>query len=142
MSDVDSEIESDIEEEAVSAVQCAPVVIDMIVDDDIEIESAPVHEDPDFDCDDLYPPPIDMETNTYRVAKILDYKPIIGEPGSSWFLVKWMGWPVEDATWERQNQLEGAEEVIREFLFMRAREARADRIKVPAHLLVPRIGPT
>jgi transposase InsO family protein len=59
------------------------------------------------------PPPILVDDNEeYEVDDILDYKIIRGSP--KW-LVKWKGYPLDDATWEPKRALKNAHDILSAF---------------------------
>ena len=55
-----------------------------------------------------------FEEVEYEVESILDERGA-ARRGETQFLVKWKGWPVEDATWEDPESLSGAQEVVQEW---------------------------
>jgi len=55
-----------------------------------------------------------FEEVDYEVESILDERGA-ARRGETQFLVKWKGWPVEDATWEDPESLSGAQEVVQEW---------------------------
>jgi len=60
------------------------------------------------------PPPdvVNLEEE-YQVQKILDKK--IGQGGQLLYYIKWIGWPESANTWEPLENLDGCEEVVKEF---------------------------
>ena len=65
------------------------------------------------------PPPIEIPTSDqveYEVECILDKRIKWRKPQ---YLIKWTGYPLHDATWEPLENLENAQEKIKEFESMR-----------------------
>ena len=61
----------------------------------------------------LRPPPELMEEDdVYEVERILDKR---RRRNRDEWLVKWVGYPTEEATWEPVSNLKGAKEALREF---------------------------
>jgi hypothetical protein len=61
------------------------------------------------------PPPIiipETEEEEYEVEAILDKKLVRKKP---YYLVKWKGYPLHDATWEPVEYLKNAAEKVKEF---------------------------
>lgn len=52
------------------------------------------------------------KTNTYVVEKILEKKRVAGE---LLYLIKWVGWPKSQATWEPVRNLKNVQWMIDEF---------------------------
>jgi hypothetical protein len=79
----------------------------------------PYHPSPN-DFERSTPPPaiITPESNheEYEVETILDKRILRNRPQ---YLIKWMGYPLHDATWEPLENLENAKETIKEFESMR-----------------------
>jgi hypothetical protein len=61
----------------------------------------------------------------YEVEGILEHKDT--QARGREYLVKWLGWPVEDSTWEPANHLDHCEEILREYLDSPAAGPRAPR---------------
>lgn len=64
------------------------------------------------------PPPIILpdESEEYEVESILDKRTL---KGKTQYLVKWLGYPLHDATWEPLSNLGNAKEKLKEFESMR-----------------------
>jgi hypothetical protein len=48
----------------------------------------------------------------YEVEGILEHR---GPPEKRQYRIKWLGWPVEDSTWEPESNLDNCEETLREY---------------------------
>ncbi|KAF2647070.1 hypothetical protein K491DRAFT_553316, partial [Lophiostoma macrostomum CBS 122681] len=44
-----------------------------------------------------------IKGDQYKVEGILTHK---GQPGKLRYLIKWLGWPVEESTWEPESNLD------------------------------------
>jgi hypothetical protein len=80
----------------------------------------PYHETSDFSRT-VPPPPIFIPENQqeeYEVETILDKKIV---KNKKQYLVKWMGYPLHDATWEPVEHLVNANEKVKEFENQRGR---------------------
>ena len=78
------------------------------------------HESTDFNRT-TPPPPIfipETQQEEYEVEVILDKKLIRDKPQ---YLVKWLGYPLHDATWEPMEHLVNAREKVKEFENQRGR---------------------
>ena len=53
------------------------------------------------------------QEDEYEVEAILDER--AGKRGSKEYLIKWRGWPIEDATWEGTAALTGCKAILREW---------------------------
>jgi hypothetical protein len=60
------------------------------------------------------PPPITLPNNSeeYEVEIILDKRTLKGKVQ---YLVKWIGYPLHDATWEPTNHLKNAQQMVKDF---------------------------
>jgi hypothetical protein len=61
------------------------------------------------------PPPIpeaDPQENVYEVEAIRDNKVLRGQ---NYYLVKWTGWPESDNQWVKEKDMEGSEDLIKEY---------------------------
>ena len=59
------------------------------------------------------PPPLLIDDNEeYEVDSILDYKLVRGSPR---WLIKWKGYPLDDASWEPKNALKNAQDILSAF---------------------------
>ena len=79
-------------------------VIDLTADDDMDCEME------DITCDDLFPPAVDGESE-YRVERILNCWQM-NETSTHYYLVKWFGYPLSDATWENETALTNCQETV------------------------------
>jgi hypothetical protein len=79
----------------------------------------PYHLSPN-DFERSTPPPAiitpESDHEEYEVETILDKRILRNRPQ---YLIKWMGYPLHDATWEPLENLENAKETIKEFESMR-----------------------
>jgi len=80
----------------------ARVVIDLTGDDDVQV----------FSCDDLYPPPVDGE-NVFRVERIMK---IENTAAGRMYRIKWFGYPMSQATWVHERDINDCEDAILEYL--------------------------
>ena len=74
----------------------------------------PYKESDDFDRD-IPPPPIfiaEQQQTEYEVETILDKKTIRKKP---FYLVKWLGYPLHEATWEPLTHVDNAMDLVNEF---------------------------
>src|SRR5579863_3000134 len=64
------------------------------------------------------PPPIisDAKEEEYEVEDILDKKMVKQRPH---YLIKWLGYPLHEATWKPLKSLKNAQETLRKFESMR-----------------------
>lgn len=65
----------------------------------------------DVCCDDLYPPPVDGDSE-YRVERILDVWQPDENVNTFQYLVKWFGYPVSESTWEWEWNLYNCREAL------------------------------
>lgn len=79
----------------------------------IDLTTEDMEDTTPFSCDNLFPPPINPVTNEYRVERILEHKV---EGNERWFKVKWFGFPLSDATFEPEGNLEGCRDLLNEYL--------------------------
>src|SRR2546429_79029 len=62
------------------------------------------------------PPPVpeaDPQENIYEVEAIKDNKILRGK---NYYLVKWTGWPESDNQWVKESDMEGSQDLIREYM--------------------------
>ena len=88
-------------------------VIDL-TGDDSDVET--VNDDESFACDDLLPPPVDAENNTYRVERILSIR---NTAAGRLYHVKWFGYPLSDATWVHERDIIDCEDAILNYFNLR-----------------------
>jgi hypothetical protein len=64
------------------------------------------------------PPPtiVSGDSKEYEVETILDKRTL---KGKTQYLIKWIGYPLHDATWEPANHLKNAKEKVKEYEVMR-----------------------
>jgi len=65
---------------------------------------------------EIPPPPIitnENENDEYEVENILDMKT---KHKKKYYLVKWKGYPLYDATWEPESNLTNCHEILQKFL--------------------------
>ena len=80
----------------------------------------PYNENDDFERE-IPPPPIfipEIQQDEYEVEAILDKKLIRHKP---FYLVKWLGYPLHEATWEPVANLTNAQEILKNFENQRGR---------------------
>ncbi len=65
-------------------------------------------------CNNLYPPPVDGEQE-YEVECILDDEYTVD--AGQMYLVKWYGYPFEEATWEKESDLHNCGEALDSYLY-------------------------
>ena len=60
------------------------------------------------------PPPVILSDNSeeYEVEQILDKRTL---KGNKQYLIKWVGYPLHDATWELENHLKNAQQKVKDF---------------------------
>ncbi|KHN73347.1 Chromo domain-containing protein LHP1 [Toxocara canis] len=58
---------------------------------------------------------LEDQEEEYVVEKILSKKVISGEDGGVFYLIKWKGYPVEESTWEPEENCESSRDMIRKF---------------------------
>ncbi|KIV98680.1 uncharacterized protein PV09_09560 [Verruconis gallopava] len=66
---------------------------------------------------DILPPPELEDEDEYEVEEILDEQ---RRQGAFWYKVRWKGWPEEYDQWLPQENLENAQELLRQFKQKRA----------------------
>ena len=72
------------------------------------------HTDDEFEREQQPPPAITIDKHEeYEVEEILDTKTIRGK---RYFLIKWKGYPLHEATWEPISNLTHCREMLKEFL--------------------------
>ena len=72
------------------------------------------------------PPPVDIESNSFVVEKILDSKI---KNKKVVYLVSWLGYGPDECTWEPyENLTDGAEDAVQEFHRLHARKPRDPRV--------------
>ena len=83
------------------------------------------------------PPPIpeaDPQENTYEVEAIRDNKVLRGK---NYYLVKWTGWPESDNQWVKESDMEGSQDLIREYLDKIADQPTTSRRSRPKSVQQP-----
>ena len=88
----------------------------------------PYHPSPS-DFERITPPPAEFIPNTnqeeYEVETILDKRVLRGK---TQYLIKWMGYPLHDATWEPTQNLVNAPQKIKEFESTRTLNSKEGRM--------------
>ena len=69
------------------------------------------------------PGPVDIEKEKFLVENILDERTKQGKPE---FLIKWLGYPEHESTWEPLEHLDELEDEIADFRMRRAVASRAE----------------
>jgi Chromo (CHRromatin Organisation MOdifier) domain len=87
--------------------------IDLTLGDEGDVAEIP------FSCDDSRPPPVDGES-TFRVERVV----CMTRTGAGmWYLIKWFGYPAEEASWVHEADADGCREAVADFRKQQTREA-------------------
>ena len=72
----------------------------------------PYHENDIYGPNQPRPPP-EIDQDTYEVERILRHQKF--RDGTYQYLIKWKGYPEDEATWHREADLEGAEKIVTQY---------------------------